>query len=86
MKVAITTTKELVDPRLEISIKLESGEALFTLKSTCQECAGWGCKYRDNKCNGGTVCVELKPKDLIKTLGSGFLKIIENLYQQIIQQ
>lgn len=89
MKVAITTTKELVSPELVISINLETNHPTIVLKHTCQKCAGWGCNthsHNNDECNGGTISVKLEPKDLIKTLGPEFKSIIDCLHQDIIRQ
>lgn len=77
MKVSLTTTKELEDPRLEINVQLETGKIDIYLTYTCPKCAGHGCKH-------GSPCddsKQLAPEEVVSTLGDSAACLIKLLNQ-----
>jgi len=82
MKVAITTKKELKDPKLEITINLEKGTTNFILWYQCPKCVGYGCRHGNGPCDDH---LKLAPEDVLKTIGHEVRPMLESILQSILK-
>lgn len=79
MKVVITTKRDLKDPHLQLDIDLERDILYVTVKHTCTNCAGYGC--RNASCDD---TIRLTPEEVIPTLGEDARPILERALKQLL--
>lgn len=87
MKITITSNKELINPKLEMSISLEKDLMFIRLISTCPKCSGWGCnthRHNNDECNSGNIVQNLKPEEVLDTLGSEAFSLLKSTFDKIL--
>jgi hypothetical protein len=88
MKLTHIKEIEIKHASIDISVDLKQETSTIRLSYSCPECAGHGCRYRENKCNGGSIIEELNPakinSQLDKESANKLRSIIQNLYASMV--